>query len=49
MAVIINVDWNWDMQYKNKNTLLFSMVPSVPLAKNKINEIKSQYFRKEKV
>ena len=37
------------MQYKNTNTLLFSMVPTVRLAKNKINEIKSQYFRKEKV
>ena len=37
------------MQYNNTNTLLFSMVPTVRLAKNKINEIKSQYFRKEKV
>ena len=37
------------MQYKNTNTLSFSMVPTVRLAKNKINEIKGQYFRKEKV
>ena len=36
MAVLINVDWNWDMQYKNTNTLLFSMVPTVRLAKNKL-------------
>ena len=37
------------MQYNNTITLSFSMTPTVRLAKNKINEIQSQYFRKEKV